>query len=152
VTAATFIHRLVALMPFRKLLRRPLPGGSGLWHWFHTFVLHVATGFLAVAAHYAVMYSLVRGGVPGVPASAVGFLGGALTRFALAYWHIFAPTRGVKAASARFVVVNAVQLAANSALLAALIESGVALWPAQVTTTIVLTFGNYLAYRLWVFR
>ncbi len=139
-------------MPVRKLLRRPAPGGSDLSHWAHTFALHVATGFLAVAAHYAVMYGLVRGGVPGVPASAAGFVGGALTRFALAYWHIFAPTRGVKAASLRFVVVNAVQLTANSALLAALLEAGVALWPAQVTTTIVLTFGNYLAYRLWVFR
>ena len=139
-------------MPVRKLLRRPAPGGSDPWHWFHTFVLHVATGFLAVAAHYAVMYSLVRGGVPGVPASAGGFVAGALTRFALAYWHIFAPTRGVRVASLRFVVVNAVQLTANSALLAALLEAGLALWPAQVTTTIVLTFGNYLAYRLWVFR
>jgi putative flippase GtrA len=139
-------------MPVRKLLRRPAPGGSDLWHWFHTFVLHVATGFLAVAAHYAVMYAFVRGGMAPVPASALGFLGGASTRFALAYWHIFAPTQGVKVASLRFVVVNAVQLATNSALLAGLLEAGLALWPAQVTTTIVLTFGNYLAYRLWVFR
>lgn len=138
-------------MPVRKLLRRPVPG-NGLLHWVHTFTLHIATGFLAVAAHYAVMYSLVRTGMAGVPASAVGFLAGALTRFALAYWHIFAPTRGVAAASLRFVVVNAVQLAANSALLAGLLAAGMSLWPAQVTTTIVLTFGNYLAYRLWVFR
>lgn len=139
-------------MPVRKLLRRPVPGGSDLWHWFHTFVLHVATGFLAVAAHYAVMYGFVRGGMAGVPASALGFLAGATTRFALSYWHIFAPTRGVKAASARFVVVNVVQLAANSALLATLIEAGLPLWPAQIVTTIALTFANYLAYRLWVFR
>jgi putative flippase GtrA len=138
-------------MPVRKLLRRPIPG-SGLLHWAHTFALHVATGFLAVAAHYAVMYGLVRAGMEGVPASAIGFLGGALTRFALSYWHIFAPTRGVKVASARFVIVIAMQLAANSALLALLIHLGWSLWPAQVTTTIVLTFANYLAYRLWVFR
>ena len=44
------------------------------------------------------------------------------------------------------------QLAANSALLAALTREGVAVWPAQVTTTIVLTFVNYLVYRWWVFR
>ena len=138
-------------MPIRKLLRRPVPG-SGLLHWVHTFALHIATGFLAVAAHYAVMYGFVRTGMAGVPASAIGFLAGALTRFALSYWHIFAPSRGVRVASLRFVVVIVAQLAANSALLALLIDLGLSLWPAQVTTTVVLTFANYLAYRLWVFR
>lgn len=138
-------------MSVRRLLRRPAPDGS-LLHWVYTFVLHIATGFLAVAAHYAVMYGLVRGGLAGVPASALGFLAGAATRFALSYWHIFAPTRGVRVASVRFVVVIGIQLVANSALLAALIEAGLELWPAQVLTTIVLTSANYLAYRLWVFR
>ncbi len=138
-------------MPVSKLFRRPAPHG-GLLHWLHTFVLHVLTGFLAVAAHYAVMFGLVQAGTAGVPASAAGFLFGALTRFALSYWRIFAPTRGVKVASLRFVVAIALQLLANSALLAGLIELGLALWPAQVATTILLTFGNYLAYRLWVFR
>ena len=52
----------------------------------------------------------------------------------------------------RFVVVIAAQLAANSALLAGLLALGTSLWPAQIATTIALTFGNYLAYRLWVFR
>ncbi len=36
--------------------------------------------------------------MPGVPASAVGFVAGALTRFALSYWHVFAPSRGMTAA------------------------------------------------------
>ena len=136
----------------RKLLRRPTPGGGGLLHWIHSFTLHVATGFLAVAAHYSVMYAFVRAGLAGVPASALGFIGGALTRFALSYWHVFSPSRGVKVASVRFVLVIALQLAANSALLAGLLSLGLSLWPAQVTTTITLTFANYLAYRLWVFR
>ena len=139
-------------LPLRKLLRRPAAGGGGLLHWIHSFALHVATGFLAVAAHYSVMYVLVRAGLAGVPASALGFVGGALTRFALSYWHVFSPSRGVKVASVRFVFVIAVQLAANSALLAGLLRLGMSLWPAQVTTTIALTFANYLAYRLWVFR
>jgi putative flippase GtrA len=138
-------------MPVSKLFRRPAPNG-GLLHWLHTFVLHALTGLLAVAAHYAVMFALVQAGTAGVPASAAGFLCGAATRFALSYWHIFVPTRGVKVASLRFVVVIALQLTANSALLAGLIELGVTLWSAQVATTILLTFGNYFAYRLWVFR
>ena len=81
-------------MPIRKLFRRPTSDGS-LLHWLHTFVLHVMTGFLAVAAHYASMYGLMRTGLAGVPASTFGFAAGALTRFALSYWHIFEPTRGV---------------------------------------------------------
>jgi putative flippase GtrA len=138
-------------MPLPPLLRRPRADG-GVLHWAHTFVLHVATGFLAVAAHYAVMFVLVRGGMSGVPASAVGFGAGALTRFALSYWHIFEPSRGVRVASLRFAVAIVAQLAANSALLAWLLDAGIPLWPAQVTTTVLLTFANYLAYRLWVFR
>ena len=138
-------------MPVRNLLRRPTPGG-GILHWIHSFSLHVLTGGIAVAAHYTVMYALLKGGVPGVSASGGGFLVGAMTRFALSYWRVFLPTRGVKVASGRFVIAIACQLAANSALLAGLIKLGLPLWPAQVLTTILLTVGNYLAYRLWVFR
>ena len=58
----------------------------------------------------------------------------------------------MRVASLRFVVVIALQMLANSALLALLLRAGISLWPAQVATTIVLTFVNYLAYRLWVFR
>lgn len=138
-------------MVVRKLLRRPVPD-EGIRHWIHTFVLHVMTGFIAVAAHYASMYALLRAGLTGVPASTLGFVAGALTRFALSYWHIFEPTRGVRVAGMRFVVAIALQMAANSGLLALLLQSGLSVWPAQVTTTVALTFVNYLGYRLWVFR
>ena len=134
----------------RRALRRP--SGRGIAHWLHSFSLHVITGFVAVAAHYALMYALLRAGLGAVAASACGFVAGAATRFALSYAHIFAPTRGVHAAGARFAVAIAAQLAANSALLAVLTQQGIAVWPAQVATTIVLTFANYLIYRWWVFR
>ncbi|HET9668463.1 MAG TPA: GtrA family protein [Casimicrobiaceae bacterium] len=135
---------------FRSVLRRP--SGQGMGHWVHTFSLHVVTGFAAVAAHYALMYAMLRTGLAPVPASAVGFGAGALTRFVFSYAHIFSPTQGVDVAGVRFVVAILAQLAANSALLAALTREGVEVWPAQVTTTIVLTFVNYLVYRWWVFR
>jgi putative flippase GtrA len=41
---------------------------------------------------------------------------------------------------------------ANTALLGALLATGIGVWPAQIATTILLTFANYAAYRLWVFR
>jgi len=138
-------------MPVHRFFRRPASDES-LLHWVHTFVLHVMTGFLAVAAHYAAMYGFLRTGMTGVPASTLGFVAGASTRFALSYWHVFEPTRGMRVASLRFGVVIALQMLANSALLALLLRLGLSLWPAQVTTTVALTFANYLAYRLWVFR
>ena len=134
----------------RAVLRRP--SGQGVGHWIHSFSLHVATGFAAVAAHYALMYAMLRTGLAPVPASAVGFVAGALTRFVFSYAHIFTPTQGINVAGVRFVVAIVAQLAANSALLAVLTTAGLAVWPAQVTTTILLTFANYLVYRWWVFR
>lgn len=134
----------------RAVLRRP--SGQGVGHWVHSFSLHVATGFAAVAAHYALMYAMLRTGLAPVPASAVGFVAGALTRFVFSYAHIFTPTQGINVAGVRFVVAIVAQLAANSALLAVLTTAGLAVWPAQVTTTILLTFANYLVYRWWVFR
>ena len=134
----------------RLVLSRPR--GSGIVHWLHSFSLYVLTGFAAVAAHYALMYVMLRAGLVPVAASAVGFGGGALTRFILAYAHIFTPSAGVHLAGMRFVVAIGAQLAANSALLGALTNAGVEVWPAQVATTILLTFGNYLVYRWWVFR
>jgi putative flippase GtrA len=65
---------------------------------------------------------------------------------------VFAPTKGLTTAGWRFVVVIGVGMLANTALLGALLSLGVPLWPAQIATTILLTFGNYVAYRLWVFR
>jgi putative flippase GtrA len=134
----------------RRFLRRPQ--GTGIIHWIHSFSLHVATGVIAVAAHYALMYGLVRSGMPGVPASALGFTAGAFTRFALSYWRVFAPSRGMTVAGARFIIAIAAQLAANTLLLAGFLKLDVPLWPAQVATTVLMTFGNYLVYRLWVFR
>jgi len=139
---------------FAQFLRLALqrPRGSGIVHWLHSFSLHVATGFAAVAAHYALMYALLRAGLSPVAASAVGFGAGAFTRFILSYAHIFTPTGGVHTAGLRFLVAIAIQLLANSAMLAALTQAGIDVWPAQIATTILLTFGNYLVYRWWVFR
>ncbi len=134
----------------RIALRRP--SGRGFAHWIHSFSLHVFTGFAAVAAHYALMYAMLQTGMAAVPASAIGFGAGALTRFTLSYAHIFAPTRGVQAAGLRFIVAIAAQLAANTGLLATFTQAGLTVWPAQVLTTVLLTVVNYLVYRWWVFR
>jgi len=116
------------------------------------FSLHVLTGFAAVAVHYGMLYALLRLAMPPLAASAIGFAGGALTRFALSYWRVFSPSQGLTIAGRRFLVAIAAQAVANTALLALLLWLGVGVWPAQIATTVVLTFANYGAYRLWVFR
>jgi putative flippase GtrA len=116
------------------------------------FTLHVLTGFIAVAVHYSMLYLLLQVSMPPLVASAIGFCGGAVTRFVLAYYRVFAPTQGLTAAGWRFVVVIGAGMLANTALLGALLGAGLSVWPAQIATTISLTLGNYIAYRLWVFR
>lgn len=116
------------------------------------FSLHVLTGFAAVAVHYGALYVLLKLSVPPLLASGIGFCGGAATRFALAYWRVFTPSHGLTTAGRRFVIVIGIQAVTNTALLGALLASGVGVWPAQIATTVVLTFANYVAYRLWVFR
>jgi putative flippase GtrA len=116
------------------------------------FSLHVMTGFAAVAVHYGMLYGLLKLEVPPLGASTIGFCGGALTRFALSYWRVFSPSHGLTIAGRRFVVAIAAQAVANTALLALLLWLEVGVWPAQIATTVVLTFANYAAYRLWVFR
>ncbi|MCC6380544.1 MAG: GtrA family protein [Burkholderiales bacterium] len=116
------------------------------------FTLHVLTGFAAVAAHYGTMAAMIAAGLAPVGASSVGFVAGALVRFALAYRHVFDPTLPVVHSGLRFAVALGAQALANAALLSAGLAAGIPTWPAQVGVTVLMTFANYAAYRLWVFR
>lgn len=128
------------------------PAATGLRDWVVRFVLHVATGVLAVLAHYAVMALCMRAGVAPVAASAIGFCAGAVTRFYTAYVHVYSPTTTARAVAPRFVLALAAQFVANAALLDGLIGAGVPVWWAQVMTTGLLAVATYLVYRLLVFK
>ncbi|MFT3820576.1 MAG: GtrA family protein [Rubrivivax sp.] len=125
---------------------------AGWRDWTWRFVLHVATGVLAVAVHYALMALAMRSGLQPVAASACGFIGGAVTRFYTAYFHVYASSAGMRAALPRFLLALAVQFVANALLLDLLLAAGMPVWWAQAVTTVVLTFAVYLVYRLLVFR
>jgi putative flippase GtrA len=120
--------------------------------WMVRFVWHVATGVLAVAVHYVLMALVLRAGATPLMATCGGFVGGAITRFFTAYFHVFAPSQSVKFAIPRFVVTLAAQFLLNALLFDALMRAGLSVWVAQIIATVLLTFVNYLAYRLWVFR
>ena len=120
--------------------------------WADSFLLHVITGFIATGAHYGVMYALLKTGLAALPATTIGFVAGAATRFLLSYFHVFEPTSGVRGAMVRFVVLLGMQMVVNSALVAALMAVGLHVWVAQVLTTGSMVIFTFVAGKLWVFR
>lgn len=120
--------------------------------WAYGFSLHVIAGLIATAAHYTVMFILIRGGMSGLLASTIGFGAGAITRFLLSYFHVFSPTSGVRKVMVRFALALAIQMVANSLLLSVLMAAGLLVWEAQITTTVALTIFTYIGGKLWVFR
>lgn len=120
--------------------------------WVYGFYLHVIAGFIATAAHYFVMFVLIRLGMTGLLASTLGFCAGATTRFLLSYFHVFSPTSGVRKVMFRFVLALFIQMVANSLLLGTLMTSGFSIWWAQIVTTVALTIFTYIGSKLWVFR
>jgi putative flippase GtrA len=120
--------------------------------WIVRFILHVITGVLAVLVHYGLMAIALRAGAAPLAATCIGFVGGAVTRFFTAYFHVFAPLQPVKLAVQKFVLALGAQFVLNALLFDTLMRMGLQLWLAQVVATVLLTFVNYLAYRLWVFR
>ncbi len=120
------------------------------YNWSVGFVAHVITGVMATGVHYLIMWALLKAGLSPLAASSLGFVGGAVTRFFLSYFHVFAPQSSVPSAAGRFVLVLALQMALNAVLLAGLMQL-LPLWWAQLVTTAILTVFNYVAHRLWVF-
>ena len=133
-------------------VRHPIRYPSTLLDWARGFTLHILTGFLAVAVHYTLMGLLLRLGTSALFASGAGFLAGAVTRYLMSHYKVFAPTGSVQATIIKFVAALGAQMAANLALLELLMRLDVNVWISQVCATVVLTFINYLAYRLWVFK
>lgn len=119
---------------------------------FEGFVWHCVTGVLAVLAHYTCMYAALWTGTAPVVATSLGFILGAFTRFVLARVVVFETARSVTASGWRFLAALSAQMAMNAGALSILVSAGTHVWVAQVTTTLALTFINYVVYRYWVFR
>lgn len=120
--------------------------------WLVRFARHVLTGVFAVLVHYGLMSLALRADAAPIVATSIGFIGGAIVRFLTAYFHFFAPSQSVGFALPRFLLALIAQWALNALLLNGLMQAGLSVWIAQITTTVLLTFVNYLVYRLWVFR
>ncbi len=113
--------------------------------------MHLVTGVMATAAHYGVMWLLLRTGLVSLYATSIGFVFGAVARFFLSYFHVFSSEAAIPMAMGKFIFALSVQLACNGLLLTQF-HKYVSIWEAQVITTIILTIFTYIAHRLWVFR
>ena len=126
------------------------PGGGDSWQ--VQFIQHLVTGAMATTAHYIVMWFALTFQMWPILATTIGFLAGAATRFFFSYFHIFEPERDVSGALPHFALALLLQMVLNAALLTLFLSFTTLVWPAQITTTILLTAFNFLVYKFWVFK
>jgi putative flippase GtrA len=117
------------------------------------FSAFVIVGLIAAVAHYGTLIGLVEARIMGpVPATLLGFLAGAIVSYALNRRFAFASDRPHREAMWRFGVVSVVGFVLTGLIMAVLTGALNAPYlPAQVLTTGIVLFWNFLANRYWTF-
>ncbi len=116
--------------------------------------MYVGSGGMATASHYAVTVAAVElFSAPPIPASAMGFMTGAVIKYWLNYSVAFRSRARHTHAVLRYALALAAMLALNT-LLFGLFQRGMGLYYllAQAITTILLIPPGYVLHREWVFR
>lgn len=117
------------------------------------FSAFIIVGLIAAVAHYGTLIGLVEARIMGpVPATLLGFLAGAIVSYALNRRFAFASDRPHREAMWRFGVVSVVGFILTGLIMAVLTGPLAAPYlPAQVLTTGIVLFWNFLANRYWTF-
>lgn len=117
------------------------------------FSAFVVVGLIAAVAHYGVLIGLVEAkAMRPVPATLLGFLAGALVSYLLNRRFSFASDRPHREAAWRFAVVSSVGFGLTGLIMAVLTGPlGAPYLPAQVLTTGIVLFWNFVANRYWTF-
>jgi putative flippase GtrA len=117
------------------------------------FLLFALVGVAAAIGHYGTLILLAElAAVPPVPASAAGFVVGAVISYALNYRFVFRSDAEHLPTATRFLTVAVIGLALNSLIMALLTH-----WAelhyllAQVAATLTVMLWSYGANRLWTF-
>ncbi|HEY2629165.1 MAG TPA: GtrA family protein [Usitatibacter sp.] len=117
------------------------------------FFIYCVVGFISTGTHYAVMISLIKwGGTPELIATCVGYVSGSLVKYPLNHGWVFASQELHREAVPKFVLGGLIGFFLNAAVFAALLtvlESHYMV--AQVITTGIVLFANYLLARYWIF-
>ncbi len=117
---------------------------------FGRFIL---VGLAAAVGHYGSYVLLIElFAITPVPASAVGFVVGALISYTLNYVYTFRSEKDHREATVKFVAVALVGLGVNSALVG-LFTGPLAIHylPAQIAATLIVMGWSFAANRYWTF-
>ena len=117
------------------------------------FSAFLVVGLVAAVAHYGVLIGFVEARLMGpVPATLLGFLAGAAVSYALNRRYSFSSDRPHREAAWRFGVVSVVGFLLTGLIMAGLTGPlGAPYLPAQIFTTGIILFWNFLANRYWTF-
>jgi putative flippase GtrA len=109
-------------------------------------------GAVATGIQYVILILLVHAGFWPAVASAIGFVVSAAGNYLLNYHFTFRSQRSHGPAAAKFVMLAAVGLAINFALMHVLVGAGWYYLLAQVCATAVVFLWNFVGNSLWTFR
>lgn len=117
------------------------------------FLAFTLVGIAAAIGHYGTLVLLAElFDVPPVPASAAGFVVGAIISYALNYRFVFRSDAQHLPTVTRFLTVALVGLGLNSLIMALLTHSaGLHYLVAQVAATLTVMLWSYGANRFWTF-
>lgn len=117
------------------------------------FSAFVIVGLIAAVAHYGTLIGLVEAKAMGpVPATLLGFIAGAAVSYVLNRRFAFESDRPHREAAWRFGVVSIVGFTLTGLIMAGLTGYlGAPYLPAQILTTGIVLFWNFLANRYWTF-
>lgn len=112
----------------------------------------LSVGVASTALHYALMTAaveLLR--APEIPAAAAGFLAGAVLNYGLNRRLSFASKRPHRQGLPRFVLMVALGVLLNSALLGLGLRLGLHYLPAQMLATVAVMGFNFACMKYWIF-
>lgn len=118
------------------------------------FFRFALVGLAGTAVHFGVLSLLVEAlNMAPLPASVVGFVGGALANYLLNYHYTFMSRRRHRAALPRFLAIASIGALLNSLLMAAgLLWLQLHYLLAQLLATGLVLLWNFSGSRLWAFR
>jgi putative flippase GtrA len=119
----------------------------------HQFALFALVGCAAAVGHYGVLILLTEWAVlPAVPASAAGFIVGAIISYALNYQFVFQSEKNHATTLVKFLTIATIGLGLNSAVMAALTAGFQFHYLlAQVAATASVMIWSYVGNRRWTF-